>query len=209
MIKNDIPELNDLEKEIESLTFSYRPRRPRIVEPNSDSKIIILSTLDIERITELIYHEFGLTSFAKELRRKMSGFLVISSVDISDQLEDIRHSDSPEKRPFDLHEKEDIICLNGKKMTCVLNKLGRRHSIVNYEGCNFVQIKIEKPVKENYEKILRLRLPCLPRYYFWHETEKNYFLLRSYISQKFSMAFEKSRTFEQLSLIYSLICVVE
>lgn len=98
----------------------------------------------------------------------MSGFLVISSIDISDQLEDIDQSDISEKRSFDLREKQDIICLNNKKVASVFNKLGRRHSIVSYEGCNFVQLKIEKPLKQNYEKILKLRLPCLPRYYFWY-----------------------------------------
>lgn len=35
----------------------------------------------------------------------MSGFLVISSIDISDQLEDIDQRDISEKRNFDLREK--------------------------------------------------------------------------------------------------------
>jgi hypothetical protein len=86
--------------------------------------------------------------------------------------------------------------------------MGRRHSIVNYNGTNFVQLKIEKPVKENYERILKLRLACLPRYFFWHENEKNYFLLRGYLFQKFFSVYEKSKTFEQMSLLYNLISIV-
>ncbi len=80
----------------------------------------------------------------------MSGFLVISSIDISDQLEDVDQRDTGEKRMFDLREKEDIVFLGVKKMYTVLNRMGRRHSIVNFDGANFVQLKIDKPVRENY-----------------------------------------------------------
>lgn len=65
VIKNNIQELNDLEREIETLTFFYRPTKPKIPFSENSSKILALSSLEIEKITELIYHEFGLTNFAK------------------------------------------------------------------------------------------------------------------------------------------------
>lgn len=45
VIKRDISELNDLEKEIDSLNYFYRPTRPQILE--KDQKIICLSPSEV------------------------------------------------------------------------------------------------------------------------------------------------------------------
>ena len=62
----------------------------------------------------------------------MSGFLVIGSVDIADHLTEMDESDKLEKRVLNLKEKQDIICINNKKISIIVNKMGRRHSIVSY-----------------------------------------------------------------------------
>lgn len=40
-----------------------------------------------------------------------------------------------------------MICINNKKISVIVNKMGRRHSIINFEGVNYVMTKIEKPMK--------------------------------------------------------------
>lgn len=87
--------------------------------------------------------------------------------------------------------------------------MGKRHSIVSFEGSNYIQVRIEKPLRENYEKILNIRLPCLPKYYYWYETDKNYNLLRPYISHTFRQNFAQSKIFDQMYLLYSLISVID
>lgn len=77
----------------------------------------------------------------------MSGFLVISSSEIGDNIEDLSQPNFNEKICYDLRQKEDMICINNKKISVIVNKMGRRHSIINFEGVNYVMTKIEKPMK--------------------------------------------------------------
>ena len=100
IIKKEIPELADLEKEIDSLMFFYKPTLPQLLDEHN--KRLVLSPLEVEKITELVYHEFGLTSFAKELRKKMTGYLVITSIEFRDSDNDL----DSEKEGFSMWDRE-------------------------------------------------------------------------------------------------------
>ena len=88
-------------------------------------------------------------------------------------------------------------------------KMGRRHNLVSYDKNNYVELKVDKPMRENYERILKVRLPCLPRYFYGHENEYNYFLLRLYYPVRFNQAFAQAKIFDQMLLLYSIIGIVE
>lgn len=134
----------------------------------------------------------------------MSGYLVITPSEFRDSDDDL----DSQKQGFSMWDKEQISRINQRNLKNVM-RMGRRHNLMSYEKMNYVQLKIEKPILENYEKILNNRLPCLPRYYYWYETQFNYLLLRVYYPVRFSQAFEKAKTFDQMLLLYSLICIVE
>ena len=39
-------------------------------------------------------------------------------------------------------------------------------------------------MKENMVKVMKMRLPCLPKYYFWYEKEEYYYIVRNYYTEK-------------------------
>lgn len=89
---------------------------------------------------------------------------------------------------FRLEDKEDISKISQSKINTVI-KLDNRYSIISYEGINYVQFRLDKPIKENMEKILKIRLPSLPKYYYWYEKEDGYYIIRSYFTSTFTQKF--------------------
>lgn len=105
---------------------------------------------------------------------------------------------------------EEIIQIEYSSLASIL-KLGRRHEIVNYEDQNFVVVKLETPLSSNILASVRLKLPYLPRYFYWHLRDKQVCLLRRYEANKFKAALEKEkdRPSEQAFLVNSLINIVK
>ena len=75
----------------------------------------------------------------------MSGFLVIGTSDITQYYESIDNAEFETKVHFNLEDKEDINKINNNKISVILN-LGNRHSIISYEGTNYIQVRLDKPI---------------------------------------------------------------
>ena len=97
----------------------------------------------------------------------MSGFLVIGLLDNTQHYESNESDEFPTKARFSFEDKEDIYKIQPRKVSSVL-QLNHRYSLVNYQGTNYLQLRLDKPIKENIERMLKVRLPCLPKYYYWY-----------------------------------------
>ena len=77
----------------------------------------------------------------------MSGYLVIGSIDITQYYESIENYEQLQtKVHFRLEDKEDISKISQSKINTVI-KLDSRYSIISYEGINYVQFRLDKPIK--------------------------------------------------------------
>jgi hypothetical protein len=77
-IAKELTYYSEIEKELSLLKFKYCSKKPKL-KTTPKRTLVIMSSFEIEKITELIFHEFGLPKLVREIRRKCSEFIAIGS----------------------------------------------------------------------------------------------------------------------------------
>ena len=76
VFKEDSSIFMDFDKDIRSLDHRYCEETIHISDKEK-GKMLAFSTLELEKVTELIYHEFGLPNLVREVRGKGNKYFVV------------------------------------------------------------------------------------------------------------------------------------
>ena len=63
--------------------------------------------------------------------------------------------------------------------------MGKKNAIVNWGGSTYVSVRFDFPLRPNIQKLLALRMPCLPKYYAYYFKDTYVYFLRKYYPSKY------------------------